>query len=84
MHVLALRGHRARERPARLSPVACSKEPVRGKRPLPRPPTGDKKDGAWQQFVGRKADWITHSQGQCVSRDGTGLPRSPGPLGSTY
>lgn len=44
--------------------IACSKKLVRGERPQAGPcasqPTGDKKDGTWQQFMGRKADWIIH------------------------
>lgn len=81
MHVLALHGRRARERPARLSPIAYSKEPVRGERPLPLPPTGDKKDGAWQQFMGRKADWIIHCQGHARQQRwhlAAQKPRPPG------
>lgn len=44
--------------------IACSKKLVRGEMPQAGPcagqPTGDKKDGVWQQFMGRKADRIIH------------------------
>lgn len=84
MHVLALSGRCARERPARLSPIASSKETVRGQRPLAQPPTGDKKDGGWQQFLGRKADWIVHCQGHVRQQRWHGAAQKPWPLGSTY
>ena len=78
----ALRQVRAQ---ARLSPIACSKELVRGERPQAAPCpshlTGDKKDGARLQFLGRKGDWLIHPRGHVSQQRWHQAAQKPLPLG---
>lgn len=67
VQVLALHGHRAREGPARLSPTAYSKEPVRGgEAPAPATHGGQER---WSLAAAHgKKGWLDYSlSGPCAS-----------------
>lgn len=80
VHVLALHGCRARERPARLSPIAYSKEPVRGEAPAPATYRGQER---WSLAAAQgKKGWLDiHCQGhvhQQICHWAAQKPQPPG------
>lgn len=72
--------------PAQLSLLLAARNwsEVRGPRqvgPCPSQPTGDKKDAAQEQFMGRKADWIIHCQGHVSQQRWHRAAQKPLPSG---